>query len=242
MVAAVSVGFAKTAVNGTGAVSAALFALVLPARESTGALLPLLLVGDLVAIGLYRQHTNWAVIRRLLPWVSVGIVCGAAYVASVDDGGMRRSIGLLLLVLVAVQLLTRGSRAKSLLGDPGDGPMRSGHRAAAAVVGMAAGFATMVANASGAVMTVYLLLSGMAMMEFLGTNAWFFLIVNLLKLPFSIGLGLVAPGALLLDLALVPALAAGAVGGVLIVRRINQQMFERVALALVGTSAVLLFL
>lgn len=237
-----SVGFAKTAVNGTGAVSAALFALVLPARESTGTLLPLLLVGDLIAIGLYRQHTNWTVIRRLLPWVSVGIVAGAAYVASIGDGGMRRTIGLLLLVLVAVQLVTRGERARSLLGDPGGGPVRAGHRAAAAVVGIAAGFATMVANASGAVMTVYLLLSGMAMMEFLGTNAWFFLIVNALKLPFSIGLGLVAPGALLLDLALVPALAAGAFGGVLLVRRIDQQMFERLALVLVGTSALLLFL
>lgn len=239
--AAVMVGIAKTAVTGTGAVAAALFALALPARESTGTLLPLLLVGDVVAITLYRQHTSWPVIRRLFPWVAGGVVVGAFFVAQVGDGGMRRAIGLLLLAMVTVQLASRG-RLRGRLSDPGAPVVGRSHRVAAAVAGVAAGFTTMVANSAGSVMTVYLLLSGMAMLQFIGTSAWFFLLVNLLKLPFSIGLGLVAPGALLLDLALLPALAVGVGAGVLLVRRIDQQQFERAAIGLLVVSVVPLLL
>lgn len=242
VVGAAFVGFAKTAITGTGALAVALFAIVLPARESTGTLLPLLLAGDLFAIALYTRHTSWPLIRRLFPWVAVGIVAGAVFVAHVGDAGMRRAIGLLLLGLVIVQLTTQTDRMRRLLGDPGDGPVRASHRVSAAVVGVAAGFVTMVANAAGSVMTIYLLLSGTAMLEFLGTGAWFFFLVNLFKLPFSIALGLVEPGALLLDLALVPALSLGALGGVWLVRRIEQRGFERLALALVVVSIVPLLL
>ena len=161
--AALLVGVAKTAITGTGALAAAMFALALPARASTGALLPLLIAGDLVAIALYRRHASWPVIRRLFPWVAVGIVVGAVFVAHVDDSGMRRAIGVLLLVLVAVQLAARRAGVTHLPRGPAAG-------VAAAVAGLLAGFATMVANASGAVMTVYLLLSGMAMMEFIGRS------------------------------------------------------------------------
>ena len=242
VVAAVAVGFAKTGITGVGSVAAALFAIVLPARESTGALLPLLIAGDLVAIALYGRHTSWRLIRRLFPWVAVGIGVGAVFVAGVGDSGMRTAIGLLLLGLVGVQLVTQSGRLRELLGDPGEGPVATSHRVAAAVVGVVAGFVTMVANASGPVMTVYLLLSGFSMLAFLGTGAWFFFLVNVFKLPFSIGLGLVSTDAVLADVALLPAMALGAVLGALLIRRLEQRTFERVALALVVVSAVPLLL
>lgn len=238
LVAAGFVGFAKTAISGTGSIAVALFALVLPARESTGTLLPLLIAGDLFAVGVYRRHASWPLIRRLFPWVAVGVVAGTAFLTQVDDTVMQRVIGLLLLALALLQLSTRSGRMAVLLGDPGEGPRRPGHVVGAAVAGVAAGFVTMVANAAGAVMTLYLLLSGFAMLEFLGTTAWFFLVVNLFKLPFSAGLGLVDPGALLLDLALLPMVGLGAVAGVLLVRRLNQDQFEKAALVLVVVSVV----
>jgi uncharacterized membrane protein YfcA len=238
VVAAVAVGFAKTGITGVGAVASALFAVVLPARESTGALLPLLIAGDLVAIALYSRHTSWGLIRRLFPWVAVGVLVGVVFVANVDDSQMRTAIGLLLLGLVAVQLLTQSDRVRQALGDPGSGPVATSHRVSAAVVGVVAGFVTMVANASGSVMTVYLLLSGLSVMAFLGTGAWFFFLVNVFKLPFSIGLGLVATDALAADAVLLPAMAVGAVAGALVVRRLAQRTFERLALALVVVSAL----
>jgi uncharacterized membrane protein YfcA len=240
--AVVAIGFAKTAVSGTGSLAVAGFALVLPARESTGTILPLLILGDLFAIGFYRRHTDWGLIRRLLPWVGIGIVGGAAFVAAVDDAVMRRTIGLVLLVLTVGQLVPRGGRLTRWLGPPRGGGPSTGHRWAAAVAGVAAGFVTMVANAAGAVMTVYLLLSGLAMLEFLGTAAWFFFLVNLAKLPFSIGLGLVVPGSLLLDLVLAPLVAVGAFGGLWLVRRLDEDQFEKAVLTLAALSAVPLLL
>ncbi len=74
--AALLVGFSKTAISGVSAISVALFASVLPARESTGALLPLLLVGDVLAVRAYRRHTDWPVLLRLLPSVAVGVLVG----------------------------------------------------------------------------------------------------------------------------------------------------------------------
>ena len=142
--------------------------------------------------------------------------------------------------------MTGGGRLARLVegSAEGDGGARaaSGHRVLAAGAGIAAGFVTMVANAAGAVMTIYLLLSGLAMLEFLGTAAWFFFLVNLAKLPFSIGLGLVAPASLLLDLALAPLVAVGAVGGVYLVRRLDEAQFEKAVLALAALSAVPLLL
>jgi uncharacterized protein len=98
----------------------------------------------------------------------------------------------------------------------------------------------MVANSAGPITTVYLLLSALALLKFLGTAAWLFLIVNLFKLPFSLALGLIGPGAVRLDLVLVPAVLAGGALGSMLVRRIAQERFEKVVLALSAVSAVLL--
>ncbi|MEZ5097932.1 MAG: hypothetical protein R2731_18760 [Nocardioides sp.] len=88
--------------------------------------------------------------------------------------------------------------------------------------------------------TLYLLMAGLPMLRLLGTGAWFFAVVNLAKLPFSVGLGLITRHSLLLDLALVPPLLVGGAAGVLVVRRIDQQQFEVAALVLGGVAATLL--
>jgi uncharacterized protein len=103
-----------------------------------------------------------------------------------------------------------------------------------------AGITTMVANAAGAVTSLYFLLSGLPMLGFLGTGAWFYLVVNVFKVPFSVGLGLLDGESVLLTLALVPAVGAGALVGVAVIRRIDQRRFEQVTLGLVAVAAVLL--
>lgn len=230
------VGFAKTAIGGVASITVAVFAAVLPAKESTGTLLPLLLVGDVVAVLVYRRHANWRLLWRLFPWVAVGTLLGVLFIAMVDDTVMRRSIGAVLLLLVGLQLLGRGDRLVQLATR--QERTAGGRQAVAGVVGIAAGVLTMVANAAGAVMTLYLLMSGTLMLEFLGTGAWFFLLVNLFKLPFSVSLGLLDGSALLLDLVLAPLVVVGGVVGVLTVRRLGQKQFELAALALVGVAAL----
>jgi len=240
-VGAAFAGFSKTAIGGAGVLAAALFALVLPARESTGLLLPLLICGDVIGVTIYRRRANWRLIGRLMPWVLAGIAAGVAFLAVVrSNDAVRTSIGVMILVVLAAQFLVGGRLKEHLV--PHADHVTLAQRTAAALAGIGVGFATMVANSAGAIMTVYLLLSGVVMLEFLGTGAWFFFIVNLLKLPFSIRLGLVHPTSLGLDLALAPALGVGAMIGVALIKRIRPQHFERVALGMAALSAVFLLI
>lgn len=235
VLAAVLVGVAKTAISGVGAVAVVIFAAVLPARESTGAILPLLICGDLVAVAWYRRHADWPVLGRLLLGVLPGMALGAWFLAVVDDSHMRRAIGLILLVMCGLQLWQRSRGSGVPL--PGSGRP---HGALTLTMGAVAGFATMTANAAGPVTTLYLLMAGLAMLQLIGTGAWFYLVVNVAKLPVSLGLGLVTPTSLALDLLLVPAMIAGGVAGILLVRRIRQHQFELVALAFSGVAAAAL--
>ena len=105
--AAINIGVAKTALGGLGVISVAIFATILPAKESTAAVLVLLIVGDLVAVWHYRHDADWSLIRRLLPAVLPGLVLGSIFLRLVSDGVLRRSIGVVLLVLLLLQLLVK---------------------------------------------------------------------------------------------------------------------------------------
>lgn len=233
-VAALVIGYSKTALGGLAVVSVAIFASILPARQSTAAILAVLIVGDLVAVWHYRRDADWAIVRRLLPAVLPGLVLGSLFLGMVDDTVLRRSIGGILLALVLLQLWVKwrsGEEASTL----------HERRAAAWAAGTGAGFATMTANAAGAVMTLYLSASGIDKRRFVGTNAWFFLIVNLVKVPFSVGLGLLhwrdaGRAGLLAPLVLV-----GGLLGYATVRRISQRGFDvAVLLASAVAAAALL--
>lgn len=238
-IAAALVGFAKTAIGGVASVAVALFAFVLPARESTAAILGLLLVGDAAALALYRRHADWAMLAKLMPAVLPGLALGAWFIAWADQTTMQRAIGVVLAVMVAVQVTMR--RGKGLVSLSGGGRLRGWTRSAVpAAVGLTAGFATMTANAAGPVTTIYLLLAGLPVLTLLGTGAWFFLAVNLAKVPFSAGLDLLDTSTLLMDLALVPALLAGAGVGALVARRIARRWFEDVTLVVTALAAVAL--
>lgn len=235
-VAAALVGFAKTAIGGAGALAVVIFAAALPTRASTGALLPLLLVGDLVAVAVYRRHASLSTLLRLLPGVLPGFLLGAWLVAVVDDSAMRTAIGLVLLAMTGLQLVQMRGR-----GDPGRRALgATPHPVLTVLAGVVAGFATMTANAAGPVITIYLLLGGLTVLEIVGTGAWFFLAVNVAKVPFSAGLSLISRDSLQLDAILVPALLVGAVAGGLAIRHINRRQFEVAALGLGGVAAFLL--
>ena len=241
--AAFLIGFAKTAIGGVASLAVAAFALVLPARESTGAVLALLLVGDVIAVRLYRRHADWPKLLRLLPAVVPGLVLGAWFVAVADEAVMQQAIGAVLLVLCIVQVCVRPGGDQRTEEPRANDPIRAfGGRAVPFVVGALAGFATMTANAAGSLMGLYLLMTGLPVLGLLGTTAWFFLVVNLAKLPFSASLDLLDGAMLRLDLALVPALLAGAAVGVWVARRIDRARFERVTLVLSALAGAVLII
>jgi uncharacterized protein len=233
------VGFSKTAVSGANTVSLAIFAAVLPARASTGVLLPLLIVGDVLAVLTYRRHAHWPTLWRLFPAVAAGVVAGTAFLIWADDGLVRTSIGAILLLMAGVTMWRR--RTAGAQREPDSVTTRAG-RAKARSYGVLGGFTTMVANAGGPVMSMYLLSAGFQKLGFLGTSAFFFLIVNLSKVPFSAGLGLIGGRSLLLDAALALFVVPGALIGRWAVNRINQRLFERLLIAATVVGGVQLLL
>lgn len=233
--AALVVGFSKTAIGGAGLIAVAVFAAVVPAKESTGVILPLLLVGDVFAITAYRGHADWGLLVRLFPSVAVGVLVGVGFVSLVDDTVMKRSIGIVLLALVVIHVLRRRRLRRSGEALPAS---RTRRLLLAGGFGFLAGFTTMVANAGGAPMAIYLFTMALPVMAFLGTGAWFFFIVNLFKLPFSIGLGLISVDSLWLDLRLVPAVVVGALLGRWVIGRLDAQRFENLVLGAVVVSSL----
>ncbi|MGW2935527.1 sulfite exporter TauE/SafE family protein [Streptomyces sp. NPDC001156] len=237
--AALLVGFSKTAVSGANTVSLAIFAAVLPARASTGVLLPILIVGDVLAVLTYRRHAHWPTLWRLFPAVAAGVVLGTLFLVWADDGIVRTSIGAILLLMAAITVWRR----RSARGDEEPDEVTTGAgRAKARSYGVLGGFTTMVANAGGPVMSMYLLSAGFRKLGFLGTSAFFFLIVNVSKLPFSAGLGLIDGRSLLLDAALAVFVVPGALLGKWAVNRIDQRLFEQLVIAATVLGAVQLLL
>ncbi|MEU5871159.1 sulfite exporter TauE/SafE family protein [Glycomyces sp. NPDC047369] len=236
-VAALLIGFAKAGISGSSSIAIVLFAAVMPAKESTGAMLLCLILGDLFAIRYYSRHVEWRILARLAPWTVIGVVAGALVLDAVNDAVVRPLIGVILLALLALQLVMKYARRGR--DDAPDLPPLLRHGASAAT-GTAAGAATMLANAAGPVMVLYLFLAGFSKLQFLGTMAWFFLAVNLFKVPFSVGLGIIDWGTVLLAACLLPAVAVGALAGRAVVKRVEQRQFEIATLAMTAVGAALL--
>ncbi len=223
LLAALLVGVAKTGITGLSLLFVSIFASIMPARRSTGVVMPLLIVGDIVAVLSYRRHAQWKHILRLFPWAAVGVVCGAFAVGRMDERQTRLAIGAIVLSLGILHLVRRSrSGATDEEHAAWFGPL----------MGILAGFTTIVSNAAGPLMVIYLLAMRLPKMEYMGTMAVFFMTLNLFKAPFMIWLGLVTPATLLLDAELAPAVIVGTLLGRWLLGRFNQRAFENVALGL----------
>ena len=222
------VGISKTGIAGLGVFSVALFASALPARESTGIVLIILIAADIVAVITYRRQASWPHLLRLFPWAAVGIFIGFLVMGRIDAQTTQRLIGAILVTIVVVHFWRR-ARTKALANLEAEAKP---HPQLAAVTGVSAGFTTMVANAAGPIMVIYLLAMRLPKYIFMGTAAWYFFILNLFKVPFSYSLGLINANSLPISLALAPVAVAGALTGRVLIRHINQQVFELLALVL----------
>jgi uncharacterized membrane protein YfcA len=229
-------GLSKTAIGGIGMVNAALLASVLPAKESTGVMLILLITGDLFAIGVYKKHVEWKLLQKLIWPVILGVCIGAYFLSHSTDQSLKKTIGWIVLLLVAFYpISTRlqkrdfdiSSRFPKTLGT---------------TLGSMAGFMSMVANSGGPPMSIYLLLRKNSVMNFLGNTAWFFFIINVFKLPFTLSLGLLDFHSFKYIFPALPAVPIGALIGRRLVSRINQDLFQKITLvtaALAGLNLIL---
>jgi uncharacterized membrane protein YfcA len=233
------VGVSKTGIAGLGILNVAIFAAILPARESVGVVLVILISADIVAVTTYRNDANWHHLWRLFPWAAFGVLIGAATMGRINDLTVKRLIGGILVILVLLHLWRR---IRDRNREDSVSKWGTGYSRLALLAGICAGFTTMVANAAGPIMILYLLAMRLPKMEFIGTSAWFFLVLNLFKVPFSYSLGLITPASLSIDLPLAPFAMMGAVSGRAIIKHIDQSLFEKMALVLTLVAGVRMLL
>lgn len=222
VLAALFVGISKTGIGGLGMAAVVLFAQVMPAKQATGLVLPLLCFGDFVAVASYRQHAQWHHLWRLFPWTAAGVVLGYFALDWMSERQARVLIGGIVLGLVGLHVIRR--RAQGHEADHGAWFPPT--------IGVLAGFTTLVANAAGPLMVIYLLAMRLPKMNFVGTSAVFFLLLNLFKVPFMVHLDLITVESFRLNLLLAPAVLLGTLIGRRILVKINQRWFENLALAL----------
>ena len=227
LLAAALVGFSKTSVGGVNVLSVVLVALAFPGKASTGVLLPMLIVADIMAVIYYRRDCQWPIIVRLLPLTLVGIVIGYFIVTAVPVDIFEKLIGLIILAMLFFNLALDGKKT-SLVSSK----LFTGGIAAVA------GAASMIANSAGPIFGLYLLHMGLKKEQFVGTRSWFFLIMNMIKVPFSAHLGLITTESLKLNLACVPIILLGAFIGVRFLKMINLSAFTWLIRVAVLISAV----
>ena len=229
---AVMVGMAKTGIPGVSILFVGLLANSMPARQATGVILPMLILGDVFGVLLYRRHTEWKHLWKLFPWTVAGVVLGWFALGRIDDLETKRLIGGILVMLVGLHFWRKSRQA------PKENEVAQAPRWVAAGTGLLAGFTTLIANAAGSVMTIYLLAMRLPKMGFLGTNAVFFLLLNWFKVPFMVNLGLINRDSLWLNLKLAPAVIVGCLIGRFAASRMNQRVFETSAIALTALAAL----
>lgn len=230
VLAALCIGLSKTGFNGVALVSVALMASVLPARQSVGVVLPMLIFADCFAVRSFRQHARWSEIRRVLPPALLGIVAGAAIMQFFNRPGQandlifKRVVGVLVLVLILLQYV-RVLRPAWFAREA-----ETTGRTHAWAMGGLMGATTMLANAAGPIAALYFLAIGLPKLELVGTSAWIFLILNVSKVPFNYQLGLITADSLTLNVYLLPAVVAGVLFGRWLLGVIPQAGFQHLLL------------
>lgn len=234
-VSALCIGLSKAGFSGISLIAVVLLAETFGARASVGIALPMLIAADLMAVRAFQRHGSWMPVWRLMPPTALGLLAGWWLLGAIGDDAARRAIGLCVLAMVLVQGLRRVAP---------DGFESLAHsRAFAAAAGIAGGVATMLANAAGPIIQLYLLARNIPKMELLGIAARFFLLVNLIKVPMNFQLGLIHASSLLINLWLLPAIAIGVIAGRWLVSHVPQHLFEWLILAfsLLAAGRLLIF-
>jgi uncharacterized protein len=232
-VAAFAVGIDKMGLAGAVMLIVPVVAAVFGGKESTGLLLPLLMIGDVFAVIYYKHNVQFSDLRRLLLWVCIGIGIGLFAGKYINDGQFKMLLSISVILCLAAMIYAE------MKGKQFTVPNKMVFYA---LVGILGGFTSMVGNAAGPIMSIYLLSRGYAKKSYISTYVWLFMIINLIKLPLQIfvwhNIGL---SNLYTALILAPMILAGAFAGAVIVKRINEALFRKVIYGLTLIAAISLW-
>ncbi len=232
IVSGMVIGMSKAGLTGLTLMFIPLMALSFGGKASTGILLPMLCVGDIFAVAWYRRHAEWRYLLKLLPSAVVGIGVGVAVGGGLSDDSFRLLLGGIIMVLLGMMIWQ-------------DVYKKETHYPQAwwfaVLAGLAAGFTTMIGNAAGAITSIYLLSMRLPKNAFIGTAAWFFLVVNLLKVPPQVIFWEnISASTLMFDAIMIPAIAVGTAIGIIAAGKIPEKAYRVFVMVMTGVAGLLL--
>jgi uncharacterized membrane protein YfcA len=233
-VCAMFVGMSKVGVPGISMIVVPTLAIIFGGKASTGILLPMLMMADVFGVAYYHRHAEWKYLWKLLPWAAIGIGIALWVGEVVNDEWFKNIIAILVFVCIALMLWKDRKKGGNLFPD---------NIWFASSMGVLGGFATMIGNVAGPIFAIYLLAMHLPKNKFIGTGAWFFLIINIAKFPLHVFIWkTVSWNTLTLDFLMLPAIALGAFLGVKLVKKISDEMYRTVVIVITALSAFLLLI
>jgi uncharacterized protein len=232
IVAALLVGIAKAGLNSISIINVTILAMLFGSKVSTGILLPMLILGDILAVIYYKRHVDWAALARLSPYVIVGILLGVWIGRDLNEAIFKKMMACIVLSVVLTMIYLEYKPLKSV----STSPWFSGF------MGIGTGFTSMVGNQATGFATSYLMSMNLSKLHFIGTNAWLFLFVNLFKLPFHIfSWHTINTSSIGINCVLFPFQIIGFFAGVYVVKQINEARYRVIILWLTVLSALFVF-
>lgn len=231
-IAAFVIGVAKAGIKGIEMMNITIMAIVFGGKASTGVVLPLLCLADVMAVRYYHRHAQWTYFWKLMPWIVAGILLGVYIGKDLNEAYFRKLMAIIILLTVVIMIMLEFSKNLSI----------PHNKLFVALMGLVAGFTTMLGNLGGAFSNIYFLATRLEKNDFIGTAAWIFLVINLFKLPFQIIYWKnISIYTLRIDLYLIPALATGFLVGLVVVAKINEHTFRRIVFLLTVIGAFIIF-
>jgi uncharacterized membrane protein YfcA len=228
---AVLIGMSKTGVHGAGMIAVPLLAAVFGGQLSTGVILPMLCIADVMGVWYYHRHTSWYHLRKLFPWAVLGTIVGTYVGGIIDDETFKILMAIIIVASVVIMVWLERSDQKNI----------PDHPVFAASTGVLGGFTSMVGNLAGSVMAVYFLSIRFPKNEFIGTSAWFFMVMNWFKVPFHVfAWKTINANTFLLDLCMLPLIALGAFLGILIVKNLQERAYRWFIIGMTLIAAVMM--
>ncbi|RRQ50113.1 sulfite exporter TauE/SafE family protein [Maribacter algicola] len=229
--AAFVIGMSKAGIKGIAVINVTFMALAFGAKESTGMVVPLLILADIFAVIYYNRHTQWSYVFKVLPWMVFGLLIGVILGKDLPENLFR--IGMAIIIIITVIMMYWWDRKKVKTVPT--------HWTFSGTIGTLAGITTMVGNLAGAFSNIYFLAMRLPKNHFIGTAAWLFLIVNVLKLPFHFFVWkTITWESLILNVKLLPGIFLGFFVGIRIIKLINEEFFRKMILVLTALGALLI--
>jgi uncharacterized membrane protein YfcA len=222
-------GLSKSGIKGIGIVLVIILAFVFGEKASTGILLPMLICADIMAVIYYNRHANWKYIKKLMPWMVIGVLVGVWLGNDISELLFKRIMAVIIIVSVLIMFYTE-SRKSSLIPT---------NKLFSISAGFLAGFSTMIGNLAGPIANVYFLAMRLPKNEFIGTVAWLFFIINIFKLPFHFFVWkTVTKETLILNIVLFPVIFVSFFSGIWIVKQISNVNYRRLILIITAIGGV----